>query len=274
MDARRLGRLAARTLLAGALVAGGVACGDDEEEEAVEAPAAPGDGEQAGGEGEQAAGEGGGDAFCSALVEFNATIPEVELDDESTPEEIKETGARIEPLWAEVRDNAPEDVQAEITELNKGFEGLAEGDAETFNADSTFETYQTMVSKAVPSCDFESASVNGVDYAFEGVPETLPAGTVAIDFTNSSEAEEHEMVVFKKNDPSMTVEQLMEMPEEEAETKITFAGAAFAPPGGEATALLDLEAGAYTMVCFVPVGGAEEGPPHFTEGMVAEFSVE
>ena len=270
MDARRLCRLAARTLLVGALVAGGAACGDDDEdEEAVEAPAAPGDGEQAAGDG-----GGGGDEFCTALVEFNAAVPTVELDAESTPEEIQETSDRIQPLWAEVRDNAPEDVQSEVDELDATMVALSEGDAETFGADQTFQTYQEMVGKAVPSCDFESVSVEAVDYAFEGVPETLPAGTVAVDFTNSSEEEQHEMVVFKKNDPDLTVEELMEMPEEEAETKITFAGAAFAEPGGEAATLLELEAGEYTMVCFVPVGGAEEGPPHFTEGMVAEFSVE
>ena len=269
MDARRLGRLAARTLLAGALVAGGAACGDDEEdEEAVEAPAAPGDGEQA-------AGDGGGDEeFCTALVEFNAAVPDVQLDAESTPEEIQETSDRIQPLWAAVRDNAPEDVQAEVDELDAGMVALAEGDAETFAADETFQTYQEMVGKAVPSCDFESAAVNAVDYAFEGVPESLPAGTVAVEFTNSSEAEEHEMVVFKKNDPELTIEELLEMPEEEAQSKITFAGAAFAGPGDEAATLLELEPGEYTMVCFIPVGGAEEGPPHFTEGMVAEFSVE
>ena len=269
MDARRLRRLAARTLLAGALVAGGAACGDDEEdEEAVEAPAAPGDGEQAAGD------EGGGnEEFCTALVEFNAAVPDVQLDAESTAEEIEETSDRIQPLWADVRDNAPEDVQAEIDQLDAGMVSLAEGDAEMFSADETFQTYQEMVGKVIPSCDFETASVTGVDYAFEGVPETLPAGTVAVEFTNASEEEQHEMVVFKKNDPEMSVEELLEMPEEEAQSKITFAGAAFAMPGEEAATLLELEAGEYTMVCFVPVGG-EDGPPHFTEGMLAEFSVE
>ena len=32
--------------------------------------------------------------------------------------------------------------------------------------------------------------------------------------------------------------------------------------------------GEYAMVCFIPVGGAEDGPPHFTQGMVQEFIVE
>jgi len=265
MNTRRFGQLAARTFVTGALVVGLAACGDDDDDDvAVDAPE---------GDGEQAAG-GGDDAFCAGLVDFNAAVPETDLSDESTEEEIVATHERLEPLWAELRDNAPDDVQAEIDELNPAIDGLAEGDAEAFNADATFETYSAMVSKAIPACDFETASVTAVDYAFEGVPETLPAGTVAIDFTNASEGEEHEMVVFKNNDPSLSIEELLELPEEEAESKITFAGAAFAPPGGEGSALLNLEAGDYSMICFVPVGGGEDGPPHFTEGMVAEFTVE
>lgn len=31
--------------------------------------------------------------------------------------------------------------------------------------------------------------------------------------------------------------------------------------------------GSYIAVCFIPIGGGEEGPPHFTGGMVAEFDV-
>jgi hypothetical protein len=36
----------------------------------------------------------------------------------------------------------------------------------------------------------------------------------------------------------------------------------------------ELEPGEYVMVCFVSVGGAEDGPPHFTQGMKYEFTVE
>ncbi len=82
------------------------------------------------------------------------------------------------------------------------------------------------------------------------------------------------MVVFKKNDPNQSTEELFALPEEEAMGLITFAGFAFASPGESSSSLLTLESGAYTMVCFIPVGGEEDGPPHFTQGMTAEFTVE
>jgi hypothetical protein len=37
--------------------------------------------------------------------------------------------------------------------------------------------------------------------------------------------------------------------------------------------MLDLEPGRYAAVCFIPIGGGEDGPPHFTGGMVAELEV-
>ena len=64
--------------------------------------------------------------------------------------------------------------------------------------------------------------------------------------------------------------------------------AAFAEPGGTGQDVFDLSAaGDYVVVCFIPVGstpeaiaeaeasGVEvEGPPHFTQGMFQEFTVE
>ena len=37
--------------------------------------------------------------------------------------------------------------------------------------------------------------------------------------------------------------------------------------------MLDLEPGRYAAVCFIPIGGGEDGAPHFTGGMVAELEV-
>ena len=62
-------------------------------------------------------------------------------------------------------------------------------------------------------------------------------------------------------------------------------GASFGAPGDSDTLFVDLEPGRYVIVCFLPVGatpdnmealesGELEGPPHFTQGMVEEFTVE
>lgn len=127
----------------------------------------------------------------------------------------------------------------------------------------------------------------GVEYAFENVPETAASGT-SFSFRNDGE-ELHEMVVVKRNEgvPD-SFEDILEMPEQEALLLVSIVGGAIAEPGETAEETVTVEeAGDYLMVCFVPVGmtalpspgesmasDAPTGPPHFTRGMLAEFTVD
>jgi len=255
-------------LFALTLFAGLAACGDDDEsDEGTEATDGAEDG------GEQAASN---DEFCGAVVDFNSAVLEVELDESSTEADIKAAGDELAPLSDTMASDAPDDLSDTADELNATVQSLLEGDAEAFNADATFETYTEFLGGAVETCEFDAVDVDAVDYAFEGVPETIDAGTVAFKLTNSTEHdEEHEMVIFSKADGvTESFEDLLALPEEEVGSKVVFAGAAFAPPGGEGFALAELGPGEYAMVCFIPVGGADDGPPHFTQGMLQEFAVE
>ena len=262
------------------LMMGLAACGDDDDDASTDTTtedAAGGDGEAAGGDVE---------AFCGALVEFNGAVNQVELDEESTEDEVKAAGEELAPTFQEMVDNAPEAVADDAEELNDtAIKPLLDGDAEAFNADETFATYTELVEAATPECDFQELAVTAVDYAFEGAPATLAAGTYSALLTNEGN-EQHEMIVFRKADGvTESIPELLELPEEEAETKIAFAGAAFAPPGESGGSLIELEPGQYGMVCFIPVGttadvdpeaaeGGESGPPHFTQGMLTEFTVQ
>lgn len=130
-------------------------------------------------------------------------------------------------------------------------------------------------------CGFGSASVTAVDFAFDADLDDLGTGLTMFEFNNDG-AELHEMALIRINDDTTeTVEQLLEMPEEEAEQKTTFIGVAFAEPGGESTMFADLDTGRYVVLCFIPTGTTSfedietaDGPPHFAQGMVKEFAVE
>ncbi len=74
-------------------------------------------------------------------------------------------------------------------------------------------------------------------------------------------------------------EELLEMPEDQAEQHIeTFAGGTFAPAGAAAGTVTELTPGRWAYVCFIPVGSIGDtegsGPPHFVEGMAGELTVE
>ena len=117
-------------------------------------------------------------------------------------------------------------------------------------------------------------AVTGVDFAFEGLPEHVDAGRVGIDFTNGTTTdEEHEMVVLQRiGDSDETVDELLELPEEELFSKVAPMAVTYADDaGGTNHALVDLEAGNYIAICMIPTAG--EGPPHALNGMVTEFTV-
>ena len=127
----------------------------------------------------------------------------------------------------------------------------------------------------------EETAITAVDYEFEGVPETLPAGPHTFTFTNEGE-EPHELVIFRIVDENESIEDILQLGEEEGQSHVEEAGGTFAEAGADGEpAEVDLEAGKYAMVCFVSVGTtgpsdaeAGDGPPHFMEGMVTEFTVE
>ena len=146
----------------------------------------------------------------------------------------------------------------------------------------------------------ETVEITAVDYGFDGVPETVAAGT-ELTLTNASDEELHEMVVFRvDDDQDMSMDEIIQTAAEESDGPppewLTFSGVAVAMPGEagfapEGPVVLD-EPGRYLLLCFVPTGadpaafanamesGATEepqvdgGPPHVAEGMAAELTVE
>jgi hypothetical protein len=126
----------------------------------------------------------------------------------------------------------------------------------------------------------ETIEVVAVDYAFSGIPSDVEAGT-SFELTNEG-SEVHELVLVRRNDDVETsFEELLEMPEDEAMEFVTVVGGIVAEPGAtsEDTITVD-EPGDYLAICFVAVGTTSledaetvEGAPHFTEGMLQEFTV-
>ena len=148
-----------------------------------------------------------------------------------------------------------------------------------------------------------TVEVGGVEYAFTGLPTSLPAGT-ELGFTNSG-AEVHELVLLRIADETTeTLEELLAMEAEGRdpmeEGLVEFIGGAplFAAPGTTAEGTLPLEReGRYIALCFIPQGLTDmslleslgpdadpadappaaqalmANPPHLALGMIQEFLV-
>jgi plastocyanin len=139
-----------------------------------------------------------------------------------------------------------------------------------------------------PVTGSESVTVTGVEYAYEGIPGNVTAGTT-ITFVNSGQ-EVHEIVAVRRNEGvTTTLDELLAAPEDELEQFVTFLGVAIADPGETAPETITLDQpGGYIFLCFIPVGttalpstapgespsaSLPAGPPHVVQGMVAEFTV-
>ncbi len=117
----------------------------------------------------------------------------------------------------------------------------------------------------------EVVPVTGVDFEFEGVPETVSAGPVAFEFTNDGDAI-HEAVLFALDGKSVDdVIADATAAFEADEDDLGELGFAFSPPGGDARYInTDLEAGEYVFICFIP---GPEGKAHHELGMQQTFTV-
>lgn len=138
-----------------------------------------------------------------------------------------------------------------------------------------------------------SITVTAVDFDYEGLPDTVPAGT-KFKLVNDSEEELHEFVAFKlPDDEKRSADELIALPEDELMGMFGDGPPAtvlLAKPGGpQVDAVGDgtlTEPGRYLVACSIPVGADPDeilnsdgppqggGVPHFHKGMYAEITVE
>ncbi len=222
-------------------------------------------------------GSAGGDtALCSPYLEVTA-----QFNTEPDP-------ATLPGLLDELDANAPDELTDSVGTMTAAAREVFESGGQDF---SPFETPEFMEAQVdvdgwvYENCEFDGTyDVVATEYQFEGLPAEVESGMVAIKLTNEGQ-EAHEIGVARKAEGTTeTWQELLELPEEEVESKVIFVGGGFAPMSGSVGyAFLDTsEGGEYAALCFIPTGTvmAEDGsvtegsgPPHFVQGMISEFTV-
>jgi plastocyanin len=145
-----------------------------------------------------------------------------------------------------------------------------------------------------------TVEVLAVDYAFDDVPAAVEPGT-SLAFTNTSDVEVHEMVVLRvDDDETRSLEELLELSDDEAEQLTEYVGMRVALPGEDGLDPENPDAsdgvtldkpGRYVLLCFIPEGAevqpyrdaiegdsggppqVDGGPPHAAIGMASEVTV-
>jgi hypothetical protein len=209
--------------------------------------------------------------FCAAEVAAEAAF---------ASEDPALIGPAVEALTAAAPEEAAPLVEAVIANAEGG------------PFDPAFaEAYAGLIDYVRANCGFAEVGIAASEYAFGGFPAELAAGPTIFTFENIGE-EVHEMILMRINDDvTLSVDEILQLPEEESEGMATEAGFAFAFPGSTSQTVVDLTPGRYVSLCFLPENadpemiaqmegpestepeGANFGPPHFTLGMVHEFTV-
>ena len=155
------------------------------------------------------------------------------------------------PAFEAVVAAAPEDVRPMVEDV------LAHADAGP--GDPAFdEAYGAMIDYMIANCGYPVIDVTAQEYAFVGIPEEIAAGPTIFNITNEGE-QVHEMIVFRiSDDVDLPIQEILQLPDEEAEGVAESVGGTLVLPGNTGHAVLNLTPGRHAALCFVPEGTTPE----------------
>jgi hypothetical protein len=176
-------------------------------------------------------------------------------------------------------DPAPEQIRPDVEKfLAIARHGAATGDPATLSSPDLRNSDRNIDQYMLQQCGYESVQVTATDNAYQGLPGTLPAGTIGITLSDHG-TDAHQVLLLRVNDGvTQSFAEILNLPPEQQVQVATAVGAAEADPGDTSTVFLRLPSGRYGAADFVPQGTTSlvapgSGPPHYSLGMQGEFTV-
>lgn len=211
------------------------------------------------------------EVFCESIVATEEAVFRTATGRRAPP---------IEPLVNRVQAAAPAEIDEEVDAVASAIRETLETGDDAPLLDPQFGDHEERIDVWVAAnCGFEPVRVTAVDYTFEGVPKTIPAGITTFALRNEGE-EVHEMLTVRLLDEAISAKDLGNLSEKGAEDAIDYIGSAFARPSGGDVDSRNLIPGRYALVCLLPVGSTDPAAAgdagratHFARGMWAELVV-
>lgn len=245
------------------LTAGTAACGDDDTTTSASSGTQP-----------TAASDvtAGRRAFCDDAVAWYTAFNGAPQDDPAVLQAY--AGTSLLSAAEALASSLPADAADAGSALATAVQQVADtGNPEGMFSPDTEAALTAIGERVYADCELHTVDVQAVDYAYEGLPGQLDAGPAVFKLENEG-VEQHEIVMFRRNDGvDLTLEEALELPEDQLMQNLTFSGVAFGAPGSTAYTAVDLTPGTYFFLCFIPVGGGQDGPAHFMQGMQQTVTV-
>jgi len=248
-----------------------VACGDDTTNTDSDAAVA-----------QAASGELG--RFCGALLRFEqagATGP----DDYDAQSFQLWARNEVRPALEELVASAPTDLADDWQATSEVFAELERtGDPAVFE-DPRLQSGPGPGDVGVERCGWTKQEFNATEYRFDGLPDRLAAGVVDFVMTGAGNELHEAALVRRKDGVTEPAEELLELAglhEEEALDRVDLLGSILLfDTDGIEDMVVDLQPGDYILFCALPIGASSEdlldqpdATPHWSEGMVHEFTVD
>ena len=218
-------------------------------------------------------------AYCEAALATDKASEKAFVE-KPKPKDIQAFQAAL----TQQESSAPPEVAATVQAAAAQVRTAIESRQNPFE-DPTFEQNINAIDEhRYNSCGYTQLDVTGVEYAFEGLPKTVPAGPVAIRFTDTG-AELHELQVVRVKSKD-SAKKLAGLSEKELAKKTVEIGGTFATQGQTTYTIVDMsKPGRYALLCHLPVGSTSEqaleeageehdAKSHAEEGMYATLTVE
>jgi hypothetical protein len=224
-------------------------------------------------------------AVCSAWVDSDAGGRVLLTTDlaSATPEQlqatVKEFWSQQEPILVSMDQQAPEEIKADVgTLLGLARQGAATGDAGTLSSPQLMAADRNVDGYMLRECGYRQITITATDQAYQGLAGPVPAGTVAVTLRNQGH-DAHQAVISRAADGvTQPYSEILTLPLDQQLKMASPLGLVQADPGGTDTVFLRLTPGRHGAVDFLPqgttsIGMPGSGPPHFTLGLLAEFTV-
>jgi hypothetical protein len=220
----------------------------------------------------------GGQAFCDAALKVDKAFSAV---GDRGP--TKKQAQDLDKALSGAESTAPPEIAADVQSIAGIIRSAAQSNQDPSENPTFTQNLAAIDQYRYNSCGYQQLQANGIEYEFQGLPKTVAAGKVAIQFTdNGSEIHELEVLRIKGKD---SAKKLTGLSESQLGKKAEDVGSTFAMQGQTSYAFADMsKPGRYAVLCHLPVGstspqaaeeaGKKHAKSHAQEGMYATITVE
>jgi hypothetical protein len=219
-------------------------------------------------------------AFCDAALKADKAVAKFDSGGKPKQKDVQAADTALAGAESTAPPEIASQVQAVVATTRSSLQsGKDPSDDPTFD-----QNFNALQQYRYNSCGYKQVPVTGIEYEFQNLPKTLPAGKTAIQFTDTG-AEIHELDILRVKSKD-SAKKIAGMSEKDLSKKTESVAGTFATQGQTSYTIADLtKPGRYVAICHLPVGSTSEqaleeagkkhdAKSHAQQGMYQEVKVE